>query len=145
MFISAHLLWHTLVIVESKQLFTKPTVSGAFTQEEAVQGFGVMRDVSVSDNHSPVAWMCFSSPETHLQSYSEPGSGRERELSLVNSESQNNWHSNKEINADIRSSSLATTMIYFLKIFDRVVVNSRYLRYVTWLLISFFNSNRTVW
>lgn len=45
--------------------YTRPTVSGAFTQEDAARGFGVMRDVSVSTNHSPVTWMdFFSSLET---------------------------------------------------------------------------------
>lgn len=39
--------------------YTRPTVSGAFTQEDAAPGFGVMRDVSVSANHSPVTWMDF--------------------------------------------------------------------------------------
>lgn len=42
-----------------KGLFTRPTVSGAFTQEDGARGFGVMRDVSVSANHSPVTGMDF--------------------------------------------------------------------------------------
>lgn len=50
----------------ARVLYSRPTVSGAFTQEDAAWGFGVMRDMSVSTNHSPVTWMdfFFSSLET---------------------------------------------------------------------------------
>lgn len=50
----------------SRSLFTIPTVSRGLSQEEEARGFGVMRCVSVSANHSAVTSVGFFRLETTL-------------------------------------------------------------------------------
>lgn len=50
----------------SRSLFTIPTVSRGLSQEEEARGFGVMRCVSVSANHSAMTSVGFFCLETTL-------------------------------------------------------------------------------